>query len=142
MKDKQYWLRLAERYFEATTTEAEESELRQFAATTSDPDFDALRAVMGYAAVRRRNSGQRKTLSYRRPMGIAAALLLVIGLSVVATRQTDRQEGDCVAYVNGVQVTDEGRVFALMSETMSNLHLSSLEADPVESQLEIMFDGL
>ena len=49
-KNKQYYLDLVERWFDAETSEAEESDLRAFVAATDDPDFDAVRATMGYCA--------------------------------------------------------------------------------------------
>lgn len=70
-KNKQYYLDLAERWFDAETTEAQESELRDYVSATDDPDFDAVRATMGYcaaeaasdsaAAVSRSDWGLRKT---------------------------------------------------------------------------------
>ena len=49
-KDKQYYLDLAERWFDAETSEAEEKELRRFLAATEDPDFDEARAALGFLA--------------------------------------------------------------------------------------------
>ena len=45
----QQWKELAERYFEAETTEAEEEALARFLATPAaqGKEFDELRAVMG-----------------------------------------------------------------------------------------------
>ena len=49
-KDKQYYLDLAERWFDAETSEAEEKELKRFLAATEDPDFDEARAALGFLA--------------------------------------------------------------------------------------------
>ena len=60
MKDKAYWKALTERYFDAETTRKEEEALKAFAASTTDPDFDELRAVMGYLAVGRKQHAASK----------------------------------------------------------------------------------
>ena len=51
----QQWKELAERYFEAETTEAEEEALARFLATPAaqGKEFDELRAVMGYTVTGR-----------------------------------------------------------------------------------------
>ena len=49
--DTQYWKSLEERYFAGTATDEEERLLLQFAATTSDPAFRPLQAVLGLVCV-------------------------------------------------------------------------------------------
>lgn len=151
-QDKQYWQRLSERYFEAGTTDSEEEQLRHFAATTDDPDFDELRAVMGFAAMGRkiRNSNTQTMgisapqpgwsiyQSHRRITGIAASLLLVLGL--LAYFMPRQQEPDCVAYVNGREVTNPDQVMALMQQTMLDVQGDHAAEDPIETQLREMFE--
>ena len=50
MDNKKYYMDLAERWFDAETTEAEELELKRFLAGTDDPDFDEAKAALGYLA--------------------------------------------------------------------------------------------
>ena len=50
MKNKQYYIDLAERWFDALLTEEEERALKAFLASTDDPDFDEVKAVAGYFA--------------------------------------------------------------------------------------------
>ena len=50
MKNKSYYLDLADRRFEALLTEDEELELKSFLASTEDPDFDEVKAVAGFFA--------------------------------------------------------------------------------------------
>ena len=47
MKNKQYYIDLAERWFDALLTEEEERALKAFLASTDDPDFDEVKAVAG-----------------------------------------------------------------------------------------------
>ena len=50
--DNDYWKALAERFFEAGTSEEEERELRRFIASgQAGSEFNDVRAVMGLAAV-------------------------------------------------------------------------------------------
>ena len=51
MRQKAYYKDLAEKYFDAATTLAEERELREFLAVTTDSDFDDVKTVMGFMLV-------------------------------------------------------------------------------------------
>lgn len=156
-KDKQYWLRLSERYFEAETTEEEERELRRFAAQTSDPDFRDLQAVMGFTAIARSSKGskgskglkvqQQAPLKPLKPlklnshyMGLAASVIVVLGLSLFFSLSNRQQDTGCVAWVNGEKITDPTEVMALMQNTMLEMNIEG--NDPVEDQLRGMFELL
>lgn len=147
-QDKQYWIKLSVKYFDAKTTEREEAQLREFVATNEDPDFDELRAVMGFAALGRRMERDAKAqqnkrtaiLPYWRIAGMAASILLVVGL--FAHRSESLVEPDCVAYVNGQIVTNPDQVMELMQHTMQDLTTDFTQADPIESQLREMFETL
>lgn len=156
-KDKQYWLRLSERYFEAETTEEEERELRRFAAQTSDPDFRDLQAVMGFTAIARSSKGskgskglkvqQQAPLKPLKPlklnshyMGLAASVIVVLGLSLFFSLSNRQQDTGCVAWVNGEKITDPTEVMALMQNTMHDMNIEG--NDPVEDQLRDMFELL
>lgn len=156
-KDKDYWLRLSERYFEAETTEEEERELRRFAAQTSDPDFRDLQAVMGFTAIARSLKGskgskglkvqQQAPLKPLKPlklnshyMGLAASVIVVLGLSLFFSLSNRQQDTGCVAWVNGEKITDPTEVMALMQNTMLEMNIEG--SDPVEDQLRDMFELL
>ena len=156
-KDKQYWMRLSERYFEAETTEEEERELRRFAAQTSDPDFRDLQAVMGFTAIARSSKGskgskdlkvqQQAPLKPLKPlklnshyMGLAASVIVVLGLSLFFSLSNRQQDTGCVAWVNGEKITDPTEVMALMQNTMLEMNIEG--SDPVEDQLRDMFELL
>lgn len=138
-KDKQYWLWLSERYFEAETTEEEERELRRFAAQTSDPDFRELQAVMGFTSM-----GRPQTLKTsntpRHLISIAASVIVVLGLSLFFSLNNRQQDTGCVAWVNGEKITDPTEVMALMQNTMHDMNIEG--SGPVEDQLRDMFELL
>ena len=144
-KEKQYWLQLSERYFEAETTDEEKRRLRAFAASTDDPDFNALRATMGYLAVSRRRmsevrSAKSLSLTIGRYAGIAASVMFVFGLTWFLIGQHTFSE-DCIAYVHGQRVDDPIRVIALMQGNLQEMNLDASD-DPVENQLRDMFETL
>ena len=63
--DNDYWKALAERFFEAGTSEEEERELRRFIASgLAGSEFNDVRAVMGLAAV-----GARRYHRHDLPVG-------------------------------------------------------------------------
>ena len=145
MKDKAYWKALTERYFDAETTRKEEEALKAFAASTIDPDFDELRAVMGYLAVGRKQHAASKACTkqpttrrialYTR---VAAAIFLLIALPWGYRQWQYQQENICVAYVNGERLTDDDEVMRLMKETL--LTINNEEPETImEKQLSDLF---
>lgn len=144
--DTQYWKSLEERYFAGTATDEEERLLLQFAATTSDPAFRPLQAVLGFVCVERR---QIKTARRRRRMGAlryaaAAAVLLAVGVTTIlrticTAPLTATAEEGLVAYVGGQRVTDEAQIIALMNSTLETM---GDETDLAEQQLQDMLETL
>lgn len=145
MKDKAYWKALTERYFDAETTRKEEEELKTFAASTTDADFDELRAVMGYLAVgRKQQSAMRKSSTPRIALYTrvaAAAIFLLIALPWGYRQWLYQQENICVAYVNGERLTDDDEVMRLMKETL--LAINDEEPETImEKQLSDLFQTI
>ena len=72
-RDLSYWEDLAERYFQAETSEAEEAQLRRFLCTDEarDARFDEVRATMSYLYVARTKRAKSGT-----PLLIALAACL------------------------------------------------------------------
>ena len=149
MKDKAYWKALTERYFDAETTRKEEEELKTFAASTTDPDFDELRAVMGYLAVGRKQHAASKACTKQpttRRIALyarvaAAAIFLLIALPWGYRQWQYQQENICVAYVNGERLTDDDEVMRLMKETL--LAINDEEPETImEKQLSDLFQTI
>ena len=90
---------LGERYFECSLSDSDESRLRDMLAHVH----------MGRMG---RRSGMRRIAA-----GIAAAVAVVVSLSVYIIRVDNAPT--CVAYANGVRVTDEEEVVRLM---MADMH--------------------
>ena len=130
--DNDYWKALAERFFEAGTSEEEERELRRFIASgLAGSEFNDVRAVMGLAAVgaRRYNRRRRRTVF----LSAAAAAVVMTAVSLAA------DGGDsCVAYINGTKHTDEAIVMAQMHSTMDEMAQQAQELS-VERQMDNFF---
>lgn len=130
--DNDYWKALAERFFEADTSEEEERELRRFIASgLAGSEFNDVRAVMGLAAVgaRRYNRRRRRTVF----LSAAAAAVVMTAVSLAA------DGGDsCVAYINGTKHTDEAIVMAQMHSTMDEMAQQAQELS-VERQMDDFF---
>ena len=59
MNDKEKYLELMRRYFDAETSHEEEEALALYAASTEDPAFQELRGVLGYLSIGRQKKLKR-----------------------------------------------------------------------------------
>ena len=130
--DNDYWKALAERFFEAGTSEEEERELRRFIASgLAGSEFNDVRAVMGLAAVGARRYNRRR----RRTVFLSAAVVAVVMTAVSLAADG----GDsCVAYINDTKHTDEAIVLAQMHSTMDEMAQQAQELS-VERQMDDFF---
>lgn len=129
--DNDYWKALAERFFEAGTSEEEERELRRFIASgLAGSEFNDVRAVMGLAAVGARRYHRRR----RRTVFLSAAAAVVM----TAVSLTADGGDSCVAYINGTKHTDEAIVMAQMHSTMDEMAQQAQELS-VERQMDDFF---
>lgn len=144
--DTQYWKMLEERYFDGSATDEEERLLLHFAATTRDPAFRELQAVLGFVSAERR---QRKSVRRRRRMVVfryaaAAMVFLAVGITtMLSTFSTDdfstAPEEDIVAYVGGQRIIDEAQIITLMDSTLLAM---GTDTDIAEQQLQDMLETL
>lgn len=135
--DNDYWKALAERFFEADTSEEEERELRRFIASgLAGSEFNDVRAVMGLAAVGARRYNRRR----RRTVFLSAAAAAAVVMTAVMTAVSLATDGgdSCVAYINGTKHTDEAIVMAQMHSTMDEMAQQAQELS-VERQMDDFF---
>ena len=139
---------MIERYFEATLSEEEEAALKAFLASPEGqgPEYDEVRAVMGYFATGRRfGSAHRpfrsmsplsRSLSLskgtRRLIAIAASLAIIVTLGVNLYNKSNI----CVSFVDGKKVTDKEVVMNDVDNILADL-LS--DRTGVEEQLNEFF---
>lgn len=127
-------------YFNCSLSDEEERELRSAIAATpfSHPAIDEARALMGFRKptenihTRRRRSAE----GFRAVIGIAAAIALILTISLHLTHKSSLPagigDGTCIAYVNGCQITDESDVVRLM---MADLREFESGADNIQDAI-------
>lgn len=146
------WLHIAEKYFDATATAEEEKALASFLATeeSNTPEFDEIKAVMGYLytarAVEKRGNSQKKRTDWRfiaRWMTAAAMVAIVAGIGFISNRilsGTQSETGELyIANINGTIYTDKDLVLDKMHRTMAMIGCTT-RGNSVEEQLGSMFN--
>ena len=126
---------MIERYFEATLTEEEETALKAFLASPEGqaPEYDEVRAVMGYFATGRRFGSFGKFRNRtRRLIAVAASLAILVALGVNLYNKSNI----CVSIVDGKRVTDKEVVMNDVDNILADL-LSDTTA--MEEQLSDIF---
>jgi len=138
----QQWKELAERYFEAQTTDVEEEALARFLATPASQgkEFDELRAVMGFVAtgraIHKRQRMRRARLRY-----YAAAAAITGVLALTAVWQVTERTNVCVAYINGERYTDKEIVFSEAMKSIDKVR-HDLPQETVQEQLSDIFQTI
>ncbi len=155
-KETGKWLAIVDKYFNATATAEEEHSLAAFLTTEASctPEFDEIKAVMGYIAVAR-NSQKKikriKSLASSLKWTTAAAAITIAAAIGFSDTGTDKEEENIlaqttesshdvyVAYIDGKRYTDEETVLRQMHETMAMIG-NTTRGNAVEEQLTAMFD--
>ena len=156
-----FWTSLAQRYFDAESTETEELVLKSFVASeaSSDPVFDAaalelftdVRATMSLIAVgKQTHIGERTAVpTVRRARwwkwavaGVAAGIIGGTLLILPAYDGGSSNGNVCMASINGKVITDREEVLSLMHDSWADIDISSDGSEVVESQLKEMFGEL
>lgn len=136
MKDKQYFINLANRYFEAETSLAEERELRDFIATCSDPDFDEIKVVMGFMSMESKAYGfaprKRASLLRYAVAAVAIALLIMVPFLKIGS-------SDCMMIAEGETTTNQEVVMDELGKEMAML-FSTDESNSIESDMALVFN--
>lgn len=144
-RTQEEWRQLAEKYFEAETTDEEERQLKQFVCTpeAQDPVFDELKAVIGYLAVgksryQKANGKHASFQAWKWRSAAAVFFCCLLSGSLYVLRQQGRNQ--CIAYINGERCTDSELVMSHMKLSMSQVSQDT-EDFTVESQLGSLFNS-
>lgn len=133
-------LQMAEKYFNATLSEQEEQLLKHFAATTSDPRLNELKAVMGlcaYGKHRHTPTKRHKPILWR----MSAAACIAVLIATTAITISKHTSPATVAYIGGIRTTDEEIVMQQMHSVMHDINISNSD-DYVENELQNIFSTL
>lgn len=138
----QQWKELAERYFEAQTTDIEEEALARFLATPASQgkEFDEVRAVMGFVATGRAIHNRQRTRRVRLRYYAAAAAITGV-LALTAVWQVAERTNVCVAYINGERYTDKEIVFSEAMKSIDKVR-HDLPQETVQEQLSDIFQTI
>lgn len=133
---------LATRYFDCETTEEEERVLRRELLSThhSSAVIEEAVAVMGLFAMRKKRSYRRiMPVEVWRAVSSAAAVALLITLGLKFSNSGGVQGGDCIAYVNGTEISDRSWVINHVRDELSSVNEASVAVDvSVEEQLLVI----
>ena len=112
-----YWEDLAERYFQAETSEREEAELRKFLCSDAarDPRFDEIRATMSFLHVSRLKS---KTFVMRHPLGTITVAACLCVAAFLGWHQYHQHNMNCVR-IAGKEI--EADASLLMQQQMTEM---------------------
>lgn len=124
---------MIERYFEATLSEEEETALKAFLVSPEGqaPEYDEVRAVMGYFATGRRlgsahlpsRSLNAHSRSLSRSKGISRIIAVAAGLAILLTLGVNiyNKQNICVSFVDGKKVTDKEVVMNDVDNILADL---------------------
>ena len=112
-----YWEDLAERYFQAETSEMEEAELRKFLCSDAARDhrFDEIRATMSLLHVSR---PKRKTFVMRHPLGTITVAACLCVAAFLGWHQYQQHNMNCVR-IAGKEI--EADASLLMQQQMTEM---------------------
>ncbi|MBP3795862.1 MAG: hypothetical protein SPK80_09515 [Bacteroidales bacterium] len=126
-----------DRYFDAALSPSEEAEFRRFLATTDDPAFDGVKAVMGYFAVEsaRRAAPARPA---RRWLAVAASVAVVaFGVGAFSWIRSERQACRMVL-ADGQTIYDRDVILADVRSTLDDFFNNEKAAD-IDGTLNLFF---
>ena len=126
-----------DRYFDAALSPSEDAEFRRFLATTDDPAFDGVKAVMGYFAVEsaRRAAPARPA---RRWLAVAASVAVVaFGVGAFSWIRSERQACRMVL-ADGQTIYDRDVILADVRSTLDDFFNNEKAAD-IDGTLNLFF---
>lgn len=132
MNEKEKYLELMRRYFDAETSSREEKELAQYAASTDDPAFGQLRGVLGYLSIGRQERARRRTVVIYRALAAAASVVVIAAIGLNAAFQKD-----CIQIDHGTRVENDDVIMASVETSLADFFG---EVTPAETNLKEMFE--
>ena len=134
MNDKEKYLELMQRYFDAETSPEEEKELASYAASTDDPAFRELRGVLGYLSIglQKKAKKGRTVRFYSIVAAASVAIVAAIGISLL-----NQDHNSCIRYTYGNKEDDETLIMESVESSLADFFAGKT---PAESNLFELFE--
>ncbi len=134
MNDKEKYLELMQRYFDAETSPDEEKALALYAASTDDPAFQELRGVLGYLSIGRQNKAKKVRTVRFFSMVAAASVAIATALGITLSNQ---RQNSCIRYTYGNKEDDETSIMESVESSLADFFAGNT---PAESNLFELFE--
>ena len=134
MNDKEKYLELMQRYFDAETSPDEEKALALYAASTDDPAFRELRGVLGYLSIGRQKKAKKVRTVRFFSMVAAASVAIATALGITLSNQ---RQNSCIRYTYGNKEDDETSIMESVESSLADFFAGNT---PAESNLFELFE--
>ena len=134
MNDKEKYLELMQRYFDAETSPEEEKELALYAASTDDPAFEVLRGVLGYIGIGRQKKAMRVRAIRFYSIVAAASVAIVTAIGITLSNQ---DHNSCIRYTYGDKEDDETLIMESVESSLADFFAGK---SPAEANLFELFE--
>ena len=134
MNDKEKYLELMQRYFDAETAPEEERELALYVASTDDPDFEGLRGVLGFLSIGRQKEAKMVRTVRFYAVAVAASVAIVASLGITLSNQ---DHNSCIRYTYGNKEDDETLIMESVESSLADFFAGKT---PAESNLFELFE--
>ena len=134
MNEKEKYLELMRRYYDAETSPEEEKELALYAASTDDPAFEDLRGVLGYLSIGSQKKA-KKVRAVRFYSLVAAASVATVAAIGITLSNQDRNS--CIRYTYGDKEEDEALIMESVESSLADFFAGK---SPAEANLFELFE--
>ena len=134
MNEKEKYLELMRRYFDAETSHEEEEALALYAASTEDPAFQELRGVLGYLSIGRQKKLKR-VRSVRFFSIVAAASVAIV--TAIGISFSNQSHSSCIRYTYGNKDSDETLIMESVESSLADFFAGNT---PAEANLFELFE--
>ena len=134
MNEKEKYLELMRRYFDAETSPDEEKELALYAASTDDPVFQGLRGVLGYLSIGRQKKAKKIRTVRFFSIVTAASIAIVTAIGITLSNQN---HNSCIRYTYGDKDDDEALIMESVESSLSDFFAGNT---PAEANLFELFE--
>ena len=134
MNEKEKYLELMRRYYDAETSPEEEKDLALYAASTDDPAFEDLRGVLGYLSIGSQKKA-KKVRAVRFYSLVAAASVATVAAIGITLSNQDRNS--CIRYTYGDKEEDEALIMESVESSLADFFAGK---SPAETNLFELFE--